>query len=327
MEPTAELLGAAHYWMRLARALDDRGTFLHKQSRIVGGYFSQIGHEAVSVGAALALGPDDVAAPMHRDLGAYLARGIAPRRILAQYLGRASGVSRGRDANLHGMGDLSHGIIGFISHLPSSTGVIAGVAHAIKLKGEPRVAMAFFGDGSASQGLAHEALNWASVFQLPMVVIVENNQYAYSTPLARQMRIAHIAERAAGYGMPGVIVDGNDFVAVYGAALAAVERARSGGGPTLIECKTMRMRGHAIHDNQAYVPKELLAEWAQRDPILRHEALLRERGLLDDERLAALISRIEAELDEALAFAEASPYPDPETVTDGVYAVEQERAL
>lgn len=320
MEPTPELLRQAHYWMRLARALDDRGTFLHKQSKIVGGYFSQIGHEAISVGAALALGPHDVAAPMHRDLGAYLARGITPRRILAQYLGRVDGVSRGRDANLHGMGDLSYGIIGFISHLPSSTGVITGVAHAMKLKGEPRVAMAFFGDGSASQGLAHEALNWAAVFQLPMVVICENNQYAYSTPLSRQMRIEHIADRAAAYGMPGQIVDGNDFCAVYAAACAAVERARSGQGPTLIECKTMRMRGHAIHDNQAYVPPELLAEWEQRDPIARHEALLRERGLLDDAGLAELLARIEAELDEAQAFAESSPYPDPDSVTDGVYA-------
>lgn len=320
MELPAELLTRAHYWMRLTRALDERGAFLHKQSKIVGGYFSQIGHEAISVAAGMALGPDDVAAPMHRDLGTYLVRGLHPRRILAQFLGRATGVSRGRDANLHGMGDLSLGLIGFISHLPASTGVIAGVAHAFKLKGEPRVAMAFFGDGGASQGLAHEALNWASVFQLPMVVICENNQYAYSTPLARQMRIEHIAHRAAGYGMPGVIVDGNDFCAVYRAVTEAVERARAGGGPTLIECKTMRMRGHAIHDNMAYVPKELLETWARRDPVAQMESLLRERGLLDDAGLAALLERIDRELDEAQAYAEASPYPDPSEVTQGVFA-------
>lgn len=323
MELPPALLAQAHYWMRLTRALDDRGTFLHKQSKIVGGYFSQIGHEALSVAAALALGPDDVCAPMHRDLGAYLARGLHPRRIIAQLLGRATGVSRGRDANLHGMGDYGLGIVGFISHLPASTGVIAGVAHAIKLKGEPRVAMAFFGDGSASQGLAHEALNWAAVFQLPMVVICENNQYAYSTPLARQMRIEHIADRAAAYGMPGVIVDGNDFCAVYAAATEAVAQARAGGGPALIECKTMRMRGHAIHDNMAYVPPALLAEWEARDPIARLEAHMRERCLLDDAALAALRARIEAELDEAQAFAEASPYPDAAEVTRGVYAEAQ----
>jgi pyruvate dehydrogenase E1 component alpha subunit len=321
MELSAELLGQAHYSMRLTRALDDRGTFLHKQSKIVGGYFSQIGHEAISVAAALALGPDDVVAPMHRDLGTYLARGLTPERILAQYFGRVGGVTRGRDANIHGMGDLALGLIGFISHLPASLPVVTGVAQAFKLKGESRVAMGFFGDGSSSQGLAHETLNWASVFQLPIVFICENNQYAYSTPLARQMNIDHIADRAAGYGMPGLVVDGNDFFAVYPAVQAAVERARSGGGPTLIECKTMRMRGHAIHDNMAYVPPDLLKTWQERDPIARFECALRERDLLNDESLATLLTRIERELDEAQARAEASPYPDPATVADDVYAL------
>ncbi|NJN16632.1 MAG: thiamine pyrophosphate-dependent dehydrogenase E1 component subunit alpha [Oscillochloris sp.] len=320
MELPPELLHQAHYWMRLARALDDRGTFLHKQSKIVGGYFSQIGHEAVSVGAALALGPNDVAAPMHRDLGAYLARGIHPRRILSQYLGRVDGVSRGRDANMHGMGDLNYGIVGFISHLPASIGVMCGMAHAIALKGEPRVALAFFGDGSSSQGLSHEVMNWASVFQLPLVLICENNQYAYSTPLDRQMHIEHIADRAAGYAMPGVIVEGNNFCAVHTATVEAVARARSGGGPTLIECKTMRMRGHAIHDNMAYVPKELLGAWERRDPIRHLEDHMRDRGLLDDSKLAELLARIEQELDEAQAFAENSPYPEAGTVIEGVFA-------
>jgi TPP-dependent pyruvate/acetoin dehydrogenase alpha subunit len=320
MELSPDLLRQAHYWMRLARALDDRGTFLHKQSMIVGGYFSQIGHEAVSVGSALALGPEDVCAPMHRDLGAYLARGLTPRRILAQYMGRITGVSRGRDANMHGMGDLSLGIVGFISHLPASLPVAVGMAQAFALRGEARVAMAYYGDGRSSQGLAHESLNWASVFRLPVVFICENNQYAYSTPLSRQMNIEHIADRAAGYGMPGLIVDGNDLAAVHLASREAVERARVGGGPTLIECKTMRMRGHAIHDNMAYVPKELLAEWERRDPILRLEEHMRDRGLLDDAGLSALLARVEAELDEAQAFAEESPYPDGATVRDGVYA-------
>jgi TPP-dependent pyruvate/acetoin dehydrogenase alpha subunit len=320
MELSPDLLRQAHYWMRLARALDDRGTFLHKQSKIVGGYFSQIGHEAVSVGSALALGPDDVCAPMHRDLGAYLARGLTPRRILAQYMGRVTGVSRGRDANMHGMGDLSLGIVGFISHLPASLPVAVGMAQAFALRGEPRVAMAYYGDGSSSQGLAHESLNWASVFRLPVVFICENNQYAYSTPLSRQMNIEHIADRAAGYGMPGLVVDGNDLAAVHLASREAVERARAGGGPTLIECKTMRMRGHAIHDNMAYVARELLAEWERRDPILRLEEHMRGRGLLDDAGLSALLARIEAELDEAQAFAEESPYPDGASVRDGVYA-------
>jgi pyruvate dehydrogenase E1 component alpha subunit len=320
MDLAPELLQRAHYWMRLTRALDDRVLAIHKQGKIAGGSFSQLGHEAISVGAALALGPDDVVAPMHRDLGAYLLRGITPRRMMAQILGRATGVSGGRDATLHGCGDLSLGIFGFISHLPQSMPVTVGAAMAFALRGEQRVAMTFFGDGSSSEGLSHEALNWAAVFQAPVVFICENNQYAYSTPLARQMTIANIADRAAGYGFPGVIVDGNDFFAVHEAACAAVARARSGGGPTLVECKTMRMRGHAIHDNMAYVPKELLEEWARRDPLARFEAALREHDLLDDAKLAELERRITAEIDDAEAYAESSPYPDPATLEVGVYA-------
>jgi pyruvate dehydrogenase E1 component alpha subunit len=320
MDFTPDWLAQAHYWMRFTRAFDERILNLHKQSKIAGGCFSQLGHEAISVGAALALGPDDVVAPMHRDLGAYLVRGLAPNRLMAQFLGRAAGVTGGRDANLHGCGDLSLGIVGFVSHLPASLPVTIGMAHAFKIKGEPRVAMNFFGDGSSSQGLCHEAMNWAAVFQLPAVLICENNQYAYSTPLARQMRITNIADRAAGYGMPGVVVDGNDFFAVHEAVTAAVDRARSGGGPTLVECKTMRMRGHAIHDNMAYVPPALLEEWRRRDPLMRFEQALRDQGLLDDAALADLQARIEAEIDAAQSYAERCPYPDPATVTEGVFA-------
>src|SRR5262245_27026874 len=316
----SELLERAHYWMRLARAFDDRVIALHKQGRIAGGSFSQLGHEAISIGAALALEPGDVVAPMHRDLGAYLVRGITPRRMMAQILGRGTGVSGGRDANLHGCGDLSLGIFGFISHLPQSMPVTVGAAIAFALRGEQRVAMTFFGDGSSSEGLCHEALNWAAVFNAPVVFICENNQYAYSTPLARQMKVADIADRAAGYGFPGVVVDGNDFFAVHEAACEAVARARSGGGPTLIECKTMRMRGHAIHDNMAYVPQALLEEWTRRDPLARFEAALREHDLLDDDKLAELERRITAEIDDAETYAESSPYPDPATLEVGVYA-------
>lgn len=319
MDLSPDQLTQAHYWMRLTRAFDDRVMKLHKQGKIIGGCFSQLGHEAISVGAAMALQPADVIAPMHRDLGAYLVRGITPRRMLAQHFGRATGVSRGRDTNLHGCGDLSLNIVGFVSMLPASMPVIAGVAHAFRLKGEPRVAMTFFGDGSSSEGLCHETLNWAAVFQVPAVFICENNQYAYSTPLSRQMRITDIADRAAGYGMPGVVVDGNDFLAVHRAAVEAVERARSGDGPTLIECKTMRMRGHAIHDNMAYVPPELLAAWTERDPLLRFEQHLRAHGLLDDAALADLNARVAAAIDDAQTFAEESPYPDPATLKEGVY--------
>ena len=318
--PTDQLLCEAHYWMRLTRTFDDRVMLLHRQSRFAGGCFSQLGHEAISVGAALALGPEDVIAPMHRDLGAYLIRGMTPRRMMAQFLGRAAGVSGGRDGNTHGCGDLSLGIIGYVSMLPASMSVTLGAAHAFKLKGEPRVALTFFGDGSSSEGLCHEVLNWAALFQVPAVFICENNQYAYSTPLTQQMRIANIADRAAGYGMPGVVVDGNDLIAVHMAAQEAIARARSGGGPSLIECKTMRMRGHAIHDNMAYVPKKLLGEWQQRDPLLRLEALLIERGILDGAGMQAVAARAAAEVEDAVEYAESCPFPEPTTLTIGVFA-------
>lgn len=320
MEFTNELLERAHYWIRFTRAFDDRLEVLFKQGKLVGGLFSQRGHEAISVGAALALAQDDVIAPMHRDIGAYFARGMTPSRMMSQYMGRATGPSGGRDVNLHGCGDLSLGIVGFVSHIPQSTPVAVGMAHAFKLKREPRVALDFFGDGGSSEGLIHEALNWASVYQLPVVFLVENNQFAYSTPANKQMRVADIADRAAGYGMPGIIVDGNDFFALHEATKEAVEHARSGGGPSLLECKTMRMRGHAIHDNMSYVPKELLAEWELRDPILLFETRLREMGLLDDSKQNELTARITRDLDAAQAFAENAPLPDAAMLTEGVYS-------
>lgn len=322
MELSADFLRTAYRWMCLTRAFDERVHVLHKLGKIAGGTFSQLGHEAISVGGALALGPDDLITPMHRDLGAYLVRGITPRRMMAQVLGRAAGVSGGRDANYHGCGDLSLNIVGFVSHIPQSMPVALGAAHAFKLKREPRVALNYFGDGASSEGLAHEVFNWAGVFRLPVVFICENNQYAYSTPLDRQMAVADIASRAQGYGFPGVVVDGNDLVAVYEAVRAAVERARAGGGATLLECKTFRMRGHAIHDNQAYVPKALIAEWAQRDPVKRLEQLLETRGWLDAAGRAALAAEVEAVINDAVAYAEACPYPDPATLLEGVYAEE-----
>lgn len=320
MEFSQELLERAHYWMRFTRAFDDRLDRLFKQGKLIGGLFSQRGHEAISVGAAMALAPTDVISPLHRDMGAYFVRGMTAERLMSQFFGRATGPSRGRDVNMHGNGDLSLGIIGFISHLPQALPVAVGAAHAFKLRHEPRVAMNFFGDGSSSEGLTHEGMNWASVFHLPMIFIVENNQYAYSTPTSQQMRVENVADRAAGYNMPGIVIDGNDFFQVYETVHQAVERARSGGGPALIECKTMRMRGHAIHDNMSYVPKELITEWEQRDPILRFENRLREMNLLDDAKQQALLARIDREIDAAQAFAESAPLPDPAGLTEGIFA-------
>jgi TPP-dependent pyruvate/acetoin dehydrogenase alpha subunit len=309
-----------YYWMRLTRTFDERMILLWKQGRGVGGTFSQRGHEAISVGAGSALGPDDVVAPMHRDLGTYLLRGLTPRRIFANLLGRATGITRGRDVNIHGIGDLNYGIFGFISHLPHSLPVGLGAAMSFRYRDEPRVAMSFTGDGASSSGLFHETLNLAAVYEAPWVCIVENNQYAYSTPLQEQMKVFDIARRADGYGMPGVIVDGNDVEAVYAVTSEAVERARRGGGPTLIEAKTMRMLGHAIHDGAEYVPRELLAEWEARDPVASFEARLISEGVADQAELAEISQRCEVEVEDAIAYAESSPWPDPGTITEGVYA-------
>ncbi len=309
-----------YYWMRLTRTFDDVMVAHWQQGRGIGGSFSQRGHEAISVGSAYTLTDGDFIAPMHRDLGAYLLRGMTPRRIFGNLLGRANGVSGGRDANLHGMGDMDLNIAGFISHLPQSLGVAVGAAMAFTLRGLPNVALTYTGDGASSSGLFHEALNLAALENAPVVIIVENNQYAYSTHVAQQMRNPSIAARAAAYAMPGVEVDGNDVEAVYAVTAEAVARARSGGGPTLIEAKTMRMRGHAIHDGAEYVPAELLAAWEKRDPLDLYTAQLLADGVADAVELDEIRQRCAVEIADALALAEADPLPDPATISDGVYA-------
>ena len=309
-----------YYWMCLTRVFDEEMIALWKQGRGVGGTFSQRGHEAISVGAAYALRPEDMVAPMHRDLGAYLLRGMTPRRIFGNLLGRANGVSGGRDANLHGMGDLNLNVVGFISHLGHAMPVALGAAMSFIYRNERRVAMAFTGDGTSRAGIFHETLNMAAIWNAPLVVLVENNQYAYSTPLSQQMKVTDIAAHAASFGIPGVIVDGNDVEAVYAVTHDAVERARGGGGPTLIEAKTMRMLGHAIHDGAEYVPRELLAEWEKRDPLLLYSTRLIENGIADAVELDEIKHRCAVEIIDAIEFAESSPLPEPATVEFGVYA-------
>ena len=291
-----------------------------KQGRGLGAAYSQRGHEAISVGAAAALGPDDMVAPMHRDLGCYLARGLAPARIFGNMLGRVCGVTGGRDPHYAGMGDLSLGIIGFISHLPHSMPVALGAAMAMQHRGQQGVSLTFTGDGATSAGLFHETLNLASVCGAPFIVVVENNQFAYSTPLHEQMKVSDIATRALEYDIPGVVVDGNDVEAVYGVVLDAAARARAGNGPTLIEAKTMRMRGHAIHDGAEYVPAELLADWEQRDPVETYRRKLIEGGTATASQLDDVLTAPRWEFDKPSEYAESSPMPDPSTVLDGVYA-------
>lgn len=307
--------------MRLQRAVEDRGVKLYYQGRIPGAYFTGWGHEAIVVGAAAALGPDDLLAPMHRDLAAYIMRGITVGEVFAQFLDREGGPTRGRDGNVH-MGDPRRGILPFISHMAASVPVAAGMALACRQRGEPRVVLTFFGDGATSTGAWHEGVNFAAVFRLPLVLVLENNQYAYSTPLDHQTAARAFVDKAAGYGIPGVAVDGNDVLAVYEAAAPAVARARGGGGPTLIECRTLRVRGHSEADKFSYVPKALLDEWAARDPIAYFERRLRTSGVLTDEIDEAMRAQIAQDVEGGLAWAEASPEPDPGTVADGVYEAE-----
>jgi TPP-dependent pyruvate/acetoin dehydrogenase alpha subunit len=307
------------YYMRLQRAIEDRGVKIYYQGRIPGAYFTGWGHEAIAVGATAALGPDDLLAPMHRDLAAYLMRGITVGEVFAQFLDREGGPTRGRDGNIH-MGDPRRGILPFISHMAASVPVAAGMALACRQRGEARVVLTFFGDGATSTGAWHEGVNFAAVFRLPVVLVLENNQYAYSTPLDRQTAAQAFVDKAAGYGIPGAAVDGNDVLAVYAAANEAVARARGGAGPTLIECRTMRVRGHSEADKSTYVPKALLDEWTARDPIARFERRLRDERVLTEDADASMGTRIAQEVEDGLAWAEASPEPDPATVAHGVYA-------
>ncbi len=307
-------------WMKLARTFDEQMVAMWKQGRGLGGTFSGRGHEAISVGAGLALGRRDVVAPMHRDLGTYLVRGMTPERIFGNMLGRASGASRGRDANLHGVGDLGLGIIGFISHLPQSLPTTLGVAMSFKYRNEQRVAMTFVGDGGTTAGAFHETLNMAGLWQAPFVLVIENNQYAYSTPLSEQMHSPNFAARASVYGVATAIVDGNSVNDVYEACREAIERARNGGGPTVIEATTMRMLGHAIHDGAEYVPPELLAEWERRDPVANHRRHLLDTDIASEEMLEQVDATSRERIAAAIAEAEAAPMPDPDTLEDGVYA-------
>ena len=308
------------YWMLLTRAVDDRSVSLAKLGKIPGTVFSQKGHEAISVGAACALSDADVVAPMHRDLGAYLVRGMTPGRIFSQAMARVTSPSQGRDVNTHGMGDLELGIIGYISHLPQLMTVALGAAFSFQYRSEPRVALTFTGDGASSEGAFSESLNLAAVLKLPIVFVLEDNQYAYSTPSKYQYAINDLVERAAAFGLPGVTVSGNNVLDVQTASTQAINRARNGDGPTLIKANTMRMEGHALHDSAKYVPTDLLDKWKEKDPIANYKSLLYEKKLLDKKTENNLIEQINKEVSNGVRWAEKSSFPDPATLTEGVYA-------
>ena len=316
--PRERQLDLYHY-LRLTRMVEGRLGNLYRQGKVVGGLYSSLGQEATAVGSAYALEPQDVMGPLIRNLGSMLVRGVQPREVMMQYMAKSDSPTGGKDGNTH-FGDLQRGLVAPISMLGALIPVMVGVALAGKKQGKDLVALTYIGDGGTSTGDFHEGLNLASVLNAPFVLIAENNGWAYSTPTSRQMRIRSIATRAAAYGIPGETVDGNDVLAVYEVTKKAVERARAGGGPTLIESKTFRMKGHAEHDDAGYVPKEQFEEWKQKDPIDRFERHLLGTGLATEEDLKAIVAKIDAQLNQEVDLALASPMPPPERAFEGVYA-------
>jgi pyruvate dehydrogenase E1 component alpha subunit/2-oxoisovalerate dehydrogenase E1 component alpha subunit len=308
-----------YYYMRLNRAVEDTMVKLFRQNQIVGGLYSSLGQEAISVGTAYALEKKDWLAPMIRNIGALLVKGVPPRDIFMQHMAKYDSPTKGKDGTSH-FGDLDNlHIVSPISMLGDLIPVMAGVAMAGRYLGQKIVAMTWIGDGGSSTGVFHEGLNFAATQKAPFVLILENNLWAYSTPVRRQVPLENLADRAKAYGMDSYIVDGNDVVAVYSTAKEAVERARAGEGPLLIEAKTFRRLGHAQHDPAEYVPKEMRTHWEARDPIALYEKFLTSEKILD----ARAKKEIEEKLDTLLAkereFAENSPMPPAELAETGVY--------
>jgi len=308
------------YLLVLCRYFDERMETLYRQGRLPGAIYSGRGQEGTHVGAAYALRRDDSLFPTHRDLSAQLTKGLQLKRVMAQYWGRIDGYTRGRDGNSH-IGDWNGSrTFTVLSNLPNGYPVAAGAALAYQMRGESRVAMAICGDGATSNGRWHESLNVSAIKRLPVVWVVNNNQWAYSTPNRLEFAVPTIAERGAGYGMPGVRVDGNEVLDVYMAAAEAVERARNGDGPSLIESVSLRWKGHAGHDPAKYVPKEMLAEYMEhRDPVKKFAELLVMAGAIDQDGVKAIQERVEREFDEGFEFAQQSPLPDAGDVDLGVF--------
>jgi pyruvate dehydrogenase E1 component alpha subunit/2-oxoisovalerate dehydrogenase E1 component alpha subunit len=311
-----------YYYMRLTRSLEERLVNLYRQTKVVGGLFRSLGQEADAVGSAYALdrSKGDILSPLIRNLGSMLVQGAEPLEIIRQYMAKGDSPTRGRELNIH-YGDLVRGFIGQISQLGDMVPVMAGVTLSFKMRGEDRVGLVYVGDGATSTGAFHEGINFAAVQRCPLVVVVENNGYAYSTPLSKQTAAAQMVDKAIGYGVVGEKADGNDVVATYEVTKRAVDRARAGGGVTLIELMTYRRKGHAEHDNQSYVPEGEIERWAeQNDPIDRFTKVLFQEHDVTTNELEAINARIMDEIDRATDLAEQSPMPEPKDALVGIYA-------
>jgi TPP-dependent pyruvate/acetoin dehydrogenase alpha subunit len=307
------------FGLKRIRIFEDALSKMSRQGRIVGGVYLGRGQEAIGVGTCFGLRMDDIVSPIHRDMGVFLLKGMPMRKLLCQILGRAAGPSRGKDSWSH-TGDIDLNILASSSMLGSSVPIACGAAMARQMQGRDSVAVTYFGEGSTARGDIHEGMNMAAIYHLPVIFICENNYWAYSTPVSREMGDTRIARRASSYGMSGSSVDGNDVLAVVEEMTTAIDRARLGQGPTFIECRTYRMLGHSEHDNPTYVPKEELEEWVARDPISRFR-----QWLIDNERLTTdeeqrMQDQIEAEVADARRYAEAQPFPEGPSTLEGVYA-------
>src|SRR5579862_6291764 len=290
------------YWLKLIRGFDERLSILVKQGKVRSGVYTGIGQEAIIVGTCFALRKEDFICPLHRDLGAFLMKGVEPRVMMSQMFAKSTGLSKGRDSALHSS-VTELGIFGNTSMLGANLPVAAGLAYTYKIEKTDHVVVAYFGEGASNVGDFHEALNFAGVQRLPIIFVCENNQYAYSVPVEKSMAIDDVADRAASYGFDGVSINGNDVLAVYQASLGALARARSGEGPTLIECKTYRWHGHSEHDKAFYRTDEELAMWKSRDPIPTFTTYLQHRSVLTDEKLKDIEARITSTIDEAVEYA------------------------
>ena len=309
-----------YYWMRLTRTLEERLVALYRQTKVVGGLFRSLGQEADAVGSAFALRREDVLSPLIRNLGSMLVKGATPVEILRQYMAKGDSPTRGRELNIH-FGDTERGFIGQISPLGDMVPVMAGVTLSFKMRGEARVGLVYVGDGATSTGAFHEGINFAAVQRCPLVVVIENNGYAYSTPTRKQTLARQFVDKAIGYGIPGEQADGNDVIATYEVTKRAVDRARAGEGVSIVELMTYRRKGHAEHDNQSYVPPGEIEKWArENDPIDRYIARLQSELGFTGAELSEVDARVRREVDEATEVAEQSKAPEPLDALVGVYA-------
>jgi pyruvate dehydrogenase E1 component alpha subunit/2-oxoisovalerate dehydrogenase E1 component alpha subunit len=310
------------YLLRLTRTLEERLVALFRQSKVIGGLYRSLGQEGESVAAAYALdyALGDVVQPLIRNMGSILVAGAKPADIIKQYMAKGDSPTRGRELNIHFGHPARDGFIGQISMLGDMIPVMAGIALAGRMQKRNLVGMAFIGDGASSTGAFYEGMNFATVQKLPLVVILENNGYAYSTPTSKQSAVKTLADKAHAFGCASETVDGNDVLATYAAARRAVERARAGEGVTLIEAKTFRIKGHAEHDNQSYVPQALIEEWSAKDPLVRFEAALVDASVATTAEFESVQSRVRREVDAATDEAERSPMPRPEEAAMGLFA-------